>query len=298
MKLEYIIKDEKTINQILKEEFEISNRLFSKLINNNKVFLNEKVVDTRLLGNIGDKLTIDLDMEEDSLNIVAKKMNLDIVYEDEGMIVLNKPAGIPVHPSMSHYEDSLANGVKYYFESNGIHKKIRPVNRLDLDTSGLIIFAKNEYIQENLIRQMKNGIFKKEYLAIIEGTLENKKGIIDSPIARKEKSIIERCVSQDGQKAITEYEVLNENKEYSLIKCTLHTGRTHQIRVHMAYIGHPILGDTLYGTNSKLINRQALHSYKISFIHPVTKEKMNFECEPEFFKLFSENIDIKIERKT
>ena len=289
MILKYIVKREdenKTINQILKNQYEFSNRLFSKLINGRYIFLNGKNIDTRLSPKEKDILTIDLNYKEENSNIIAIKMNLDIVYEDEGLLILNKPAGFAVHPSIEHYDNSLASGVKYYFESKGIAKKIRPVNRLDLNTSGLIVFAKNEYIQECLIRQMKNNIFKKEYLAIVDGYLENKKGIIDEPIARKENSIIERCVSKDGKSAITEYEVIKEKDNYSLIKCKLLTGRTHQIRVHFAYIGHPLIGDTLYGKKSNLIDRQALHSCKISFCNPITGKNMSFENIPDFLEKF------------
>lgn len=273
MILRYIVKNNtKNINQILNEEFKFSNRLFVKLINMHKILLNNQPVDTRITPQINDEITIDLSYDEDNSNIIPKKMNLDILYEDDCLLILNKPAGIAVHPSILHFQDSLSNGIKYYFDSIGIHKKIRPVNRLDLNTSGIIVFAKNEYIQENLIRQMADGTFFKEYLALAEGHFENKKGIIDAPIARKENSIIERCVLQNGQKAITKYEVLKEYEDCSLVKCHLLTGRTHQIRVHMAYIGHPLVGDTLYGHKSDKINRQALHSSKVSFLHPVTKK--------------------------
>ena len=288
MVLETIVNENnKKINQILQENFEFSNRLFSKLLRNKRVKVDDKITDTRKIAKIGEKITIDLDYEEENSNIISKKMKLDIVYEDEGLLVINKPAGIAVHPSILHYEDSLASGVKYYFEQNGIYKKIRPVNRLDLNTSGLIVFAKNEYIQENLIRQMERNTFTKEYLAIVQGNLENEKGVIELPIARKEESIIERCVSENGKKAITEYEVVKKLNGYSLIKCRLLTGRTHQIRVHMAYIGHPLLGDTLYGEKSDLINRQALHSFKISFIHPITKKEIQLTSDipKDFMKI-------------
>ena len=289
MILEYVVKQEdinKTINKILEERFELSNRLFSKLIKNKRITVNNINIDTRQNAKIEDIIKIDLNYNEDNSNIVSKKMALDIVFEDDGILLLNKPAGIAVHPSILHYEDSLASGVKYYFENSGIHKKIRPVNRLDLNTSGLIVFAKNEYVQESLIRQMKNNNFTKEYLAIITGTLDNKKGKIDVPISRKENSIIERCVSEKGQRAITEYEVIKNSKDMSLVKCKLLTGRTHQIRVHMAYIGHPLLGDTLYGTESTLIKRQALHCYKIAFIHPVSHKKLEFKIDmPKEFNI-------------
>ena len=206
-------------------------------------------------------------------------MQLNIVYEDNCFLILNKPAGIAVHPSMKHYNNSIANGVKFYFEDIGLHKKIRPINRLDLNTSGLVIFAKNEYVQETLSKQMAEKMFQKYYIAIVEGIFEKKIGTINLPIARKENSIIERCISPMGQESITDYEVINEFDSLSVVKCHLQTGRTHQIRVHMSAIGHPLLGDTLYGTSSTLISRQALHSYKISFIHPITNQNMNFTCE-------------------
>ena len=219
-----------------------------------------------------------LDFDEDNNNIVPTKMKLNILYEDDYLLILNKPAGFPIHPSMLHFEDSISNGVKYYFDSIGLHKKIRPVNRLDKDTSGIVIFAKNEYIQECLVRQMKNNIFIKEYIAICEGVLPKNKGIIDEPIARKTDSIIERCVDASGDKAITHYEVIKTNGELSVVHLTLETGRTHQIRVHLAHIGNPILGDTLYGKASKLINRQALHSYRVTFMHPITHERLELEA--------------------
>ena len=269
----------KTINEIINQKFDLSNRLFNKLIRDKRIFVNDKNMDTRLKASENDKITIDLNYDEDNSNIVSKQMDLDIVYEDEGMVIINKPLGIAIHPSIRHYEDSIASGVKYYFESLGIHKKIRPVNRLDLNTSGLVIFAKNEYVQENLIKQMQTKTFTKEYLAIVTGILENKKGIIDKPIARKDGSIIERCVSETGQRAITEYEVIREFGNNSLVKCKLLTGRTHQIRVHFAYIGHPLLGDSLYGEKSDLIEGQALHCYKLKFLHPVTTKELVIKCD-------------------
>lgn len=176
-------------------------------------------------------------------------------------------------------------GVRAYFDSIHLKKKIRPVNRIDKDTSGLVIFAKNEYIQECLIQQMQKNIFVKEYLALTYGHFKEKKGIICAPIARKENSIIERCVLDSGDASITHYEVLEElyleTTPISFVKCILETGRTHQIRVHMAYIGHPLVGDSLYNEKkTQLLKRQALHSYKVSFLHPISKEKMEFIAPP------------------
>ena len=287
MILEYIVRDDKyqTINQILKQEFQISARLLHKLIVEKHVSLNNNIIDTRNPVINGDIITVNLDFEEESENIVSTSMNLDIIFEDEALLILNKPAGIAVHPSIFHYEDSLSNGVKFYFENVGLKRKIRPVNRLDLNTSGLIIFAKNEYVQECLIQQMQSGAFKKEYIAIVSGNFQDSKGTINLPIARKDNSIIERCVSKDGQEAITDYYVMQKFDEYSIVKCSLRTGRTHQIRVHMAAISHPLLGDSLYGVSSTLINRQALHSYRICFVHPISHENLEFTCElPEDMK--------------
>ena len=214
-------------------------------------------------------------------------MNLNIIFEDDWLLVVNKPARIAIHPSVLHYSDSLCNGIKFYFDKIGLKKKIRPVNRLDLNTSGLVVFAKCEYIQECLINQMKNNQFKKEYLAVCNGFFDKKSGIINLPIARKENSIIERCISENGQPAITHYEVLKEFDNYSLVKCSLETGRTHQIRVHMSAIGHPLLGDSLYGSISDLINRQALHCFNLQFIHPVYNNDLNFWGDlPNDFKIF------------
>lgn len=279
MNLIYKVEQNICINDILTKKLELSTRLKNKLIKNKHIFLNGIFVDTRDFANVGDILTINLSYPEDNANIFPTKMDLDIIYEDEHILAINKPAGIAVHPSILHFNDSLANGVKYYFNKIGLKKKIRAVNRIDLNTSGLVLFAKNEYIQECLIKQMISSTFEKIYLAVVSGHLKENKGIINAPIARKGNSIIEREVSEKGQIAITHYEVLQEFEKYSLVECSLETGRTHQIRVHMAYIGNPLLGDSLYGFKSQnLINRQALHSYQMKFIHPISKELIYLEA--------------------
>lgn len=284
MILYYKVESENlSVNQILKKDLQISSKLFCKLIKNKLVSMNGKICDTRSIVHIGDIISIDFNYEEDNSNIVSKQMNLDILYEDDCFIVLNKPSGIAVHPSILHFDDTISNGLKFYFDSIHLHKKIRPVNRLDLNTSGLIVFAKNEYIQESLIKQMMNHTFKKEYLAVITGILNEKKGTIHKPISRKDGSIIERCISPNGKESITHFEVLKEFKDYSLIKCILETGRTHQIRVHFASIGHPLLGDDLYGKKSDLVNGQALVCYKLSFIHPITKIPLTFQLNTNCF---------------
>lgn len=288
MEINYEIKNNtQTINSILQNELKVSSRLLYKLIKLNKIELNHKPCDTRKTGNLEDTITVNFDYKEDNSNIVPTKMDLNIIFEDDWLLVVNKPAGIAIHPSVLHYSDSLCNGIRFYFDKIGLKKKIRPVNRLDLNTSGLVVFAKCEYIQECLINQMKNNQFKKEYLAVCDGIFNEKSGTINLPIARKRNSIIERCISENGQTAITHYEVLKEFNNYSLVKCSLETGRTHQIRVHMSAIGHPLLGDSLYGSISDLINRQALHCYNLQFIHPVYNNDLNFFGDlPNDFKIF------------
>ena len=267
------------VRQVLKNEFNMSNRLITKLKQNRKVFLNEKETYLDKTLSIGDTVKCIIDFNEESENIMPTKMNLKILYEDDYILAIDKPYNIAVHPSILHYENSLSNGVKFYFDTIGLKRKIRPVNRLDRDTTGIVIFAKNEYIQECLIRQMANKSFQKEYIAILDGIIDTKEGVIEVPIARKAGSIIERCIDKNGFKAISYYEVLKSNNDLSIVKFKLETGRTHQIRVHSQYINHPIIGDTLYGKTSNIISRQALHCYKLSFIHPVIKKEMSIISE-------------------
>lgn len=278
MILEYKIEntDYSTLRQVLKNKWHISSRLLIKLKNANAIFVNNNNVYMDYPLKLGDNVLVKIDFKEISENIVPMPMQLDILYEDEYYLVVNKPANMPVHPSASHYTDSLSNGIQYYFQQNNIQTKIRPVNRLDKDTSGIVIFAKNEYIQEVLVRQMKSKEFEKEYVAILEGNLSNNKGTIDASISRKENSIIERCISKDGETAITHYELIKNYNNYCVVKFILETGRTHQIRVHCKHIGHSIIGDTLYGNSSPIISRQALHAYKVKFIHPVTQKIVEY----------------------
>ncbi len=245
MKLSYKIKPEnegKLLHQILTSNLNLSTRLLNKLLKNKKIELNKQITNTKHIVHSNDLLEIYFDLSEDNTNIVPTKMDFTILYEDDWFLVVEKPSGVPIHPSRLHYQDSLSNGIKYYFDQIGLPKKIRPVNRLDLDTSGLVIFAKCEYIQECFIQQMANQTFLKDYLCVVDGYLEEKKATISLPIGRKDGSIIERCIDKaNGHIAITHYQVLKEFKNFSLVKCRLETGKTHQIRVHMSAIGHPIL---------------------------------------------------------
>lgn len=291
MKLAYINSSKySNVKEVLKAEFSMSDRLLLKLKKLDKIYLNGNVTSVNHPVLENDLIECYLDYEEDNSNIVPTEMPLNIIYEDEAYIVVNKPAGIPVHPSMDHYTDSLSNGIAFYFNQIGLKKKIRPVNRLDKDTSGIVIFAKNEYIQECLVRQMKSKEFIKRYIAVVNGNLDNLEGTINAPIARKEGSIIERCVSETGDIAITHYKVLKRKPNFDIVECILETGRTHQIRVHFAYLGHSLLGDTLYGTSSNLINRQALHAYEVEFTHPISKKKVKYiTTVPEDLNKLMEN---------
>ena len=290
MELKYIVKNLSTyatVRQVLKNEFNMSNRLITKLKQNKLIYLNDKETYLDKPLSTGDIVKCILDFNEASENIIPTKMDLRIIYEDNYILAVDKPYNMAVHPSILHYENSLSNGVKYYFESIGLNRKIRPVNRLDRDTTGIVLFAKNEYIQECLIKQMTNKTFYKEYIAILEGILEKPKGIINAPICRKDGSIIERCIDENGVKAISHYKVINTKNNLSLVKFVLETGRTHQIRLHSKHIGHPIIGDTLYGNESELISRQALHCHKISFVHPITKNSLELVAQiPEDMNLF------------
>ena len=291
MKLTYVNSSKySNVKEVLKAKFSMSDRLLLKLKKLDRIYLNGDVTSVNHLVLENDLIECYLDYEEDNSNIVPIEMPLNIIYEDEAYIVVNKPAGIPVHPSMDHYADSLSNGIAFYFNQIGLKKKIRPVNRLDKDTSGIVIFAKNEYIQECLVRQMKSKEFIKKYIAVVNGNLGNFEGTINAPIARKEGSIIERCVNGTGDIAITHYKVLKRNLDFDVVECILETGRTHQIRVHFAYLGHSLLGDTLYGTSSSLINRQALHAYEVEFTHPLSKKKVKYVANvPENLNKLMEN---------
>lgn len=280
MKIDYKVNNEKSVLEICKDKLHISSRLFTKL-KNEHIYLNNHILNTYTPLKPGDIITINFGYPEIQENIVSNKdIKFDILFEDNWLLIVNKPSNMPVHPTMRHYEDTLSNGIKTYYDSINLNKKIRLVNRLDKDTSGIVIIAKCEYIQEQISKQMQQNIFKKEYLALVNGNLELTEDFktINSPIKRKADSIIERVVSEDGEKAITKYKVIKNFNGYSEVKIQLLTGRTHQIRVHFASIGHPILGDSLYGEETNLINRQALHAKKICFIHPISHEKIKVEA--------------------
>lgn len=244
------------------------------------IFIGDTPVFSNHILENGDLLTVHLIEKKGSESIVPVPMKLDILFEDEHVLVVNKPAGVPVHPSQGHYGNTLANGIAAYMEEQGIDFVFRAVNRLDRDTSGLLLIAKHMLSSCILSEQVKEHAIHREYTAIVCGkTLPQ--GTIDVPIARKADSVIERIPDPEhGESAVTHYQTIayNEKTDLSFIRLLLETGRTHQIRVHMKSIGHPLPGDFLYHPDYRYIDRQALHSAYLRFTHPISGETMEFSA--------------------
>ena len=228
------------------------------------------------------------------LEATPQNIPLDIRYEDDDLLVVNKPRGMVVHPAAGNYEGTLVNALLYHCGDSlsGINGVVRPgiVHRIDKDTSGLLIVAKNDFAHSSLAAQIKEHSFTREYEAVVFGNLKNDSGTVDAPIGRNPNDRKKMCVTQKNSKnAVTHYTVIRRYKGYTHIKCKLETGRTHQIRVHMAYIGHPVAGDKVYGVKNEKVSfeGQCLHAKKIGFVHPKTNEYMEFDSElPEYFEKF------------
>lgn len=266
------------------------------LIEEKKVKANSKVIKSNYKLKKGDFIEVEVP-EPVELNVSAEEMNLDIVYEDEDVLVVNKEKGIVVHPAPGNYTGTLVNGILHHCSDlSGINGVIRPgiVHRIDKDTSGILVIAKNDEAHNDLAAQFKEHSIKREYYALVEGKFSNIKGTVDKPISRDKKERIKMAINSDGKRAVTHYEVLEQyDKGVSLVKCTLETGRTHQIRVHMSSIGHPLVGDLVYGYKRQKFNieGQALHAKTLGFIHPRTKEYMEFTSElPNYFKELLEKL--------
>ena len=228
----------------------------------------------------GDILTVHIRETESSPNIPPVELPLDIVYEDEDIIVVNKPAGMPVHPSLNNYRNSLANALMYYYQQQGKPFIFRCTNRLDRDTSGLTVIAKHMVSSSILSSMTARHEIEREYLAVVRGSVVPSSGTIDAPIGRTGSSLIERKIDfEHGERAVTHYHVVKGENGHSLVSLILETGRTHQIRVHMKYIGFPLAGDYLYNPDMEYIQRQALHSCRLSFRHPITGKHMEFTAD-------------------
>lgn len=225
----------------------------------------------------GDHLQVRICETQNSEKIPPTKLPLDIIYEDKDLLVLNKPAGMPIHPSLNNYTNSIANALAYYFQSQGKPFIFRCCNRLDRDTSGLTIVSKHLVSGSILSDMTKYREVHREYLAIARGSVTPSEGTIQAPLGRKEGTINERTVDwEHGEDAVTHYKVVKEANGHSLVSLRLETGRTHQIRIHMKYLGYPLIGDYLYNPDMKYMTRQALHSHHMEFTHPITGEHMSF----------------------
>ena len=246
----------------------------------NGILLNKEWAYVGQVLKANDQLEIRILEEASSEQIVPRQLPLDIIYEDEDLLVINKPADMPIHPSINNYDNTLANALMWYYQEKKEAFVYRCINRLDRDTTGLLIVAKNMLSGGILSDMSKRREIHREYLAIAEGKVPEE-GVIDAPIARKEESVIERCVDfEKGDPAVTHYWRMDYRNGYSLVRLKLETGRTHQIRVHMKYLGHPLTGDYLYNPDYRILNHQALHSWKLEFRHPITGEQMHFAAEP------------------
>lgn len=236
-------------------------------------------VNTRFCPAAGQVLSVRLSDPERSSGVVPAPGPLDIVYEDEDLIVLNKAPGVPVHPGPGHFDDTLGNFLVCYYEMSGQEADFHPVHRLDRGTSGLLAAAKHPHAQELLKRQLHTQDFRREYLAVCEGVPEPAAGVVEAPLGPKPGSLMEQTVQPGGRHARTRYQVLEVHGARALLRLELDTGRTHQIRVHMAHIGHPLTGDFLYGREEReLISRPALHSEQLSFRHPLTGQTLSFSA--------------------
>lgn len=282
--LKYTIQEnDKTVKGIMSENLNFSRRLSKRLELSDKLYVNGKI--TRLNKSVfrGDILSVEFDEDEDEYDAID--IPIEIVYEDNDLLAVNKPPYIVVHPTKSHQGNTIANGVAYYFKQKGIKRKVRLVNRLDMNTSGIVIIAKHPYAHNELANQMKSNAVDKYYYAIVEGAVKEDSGTINEPIARLNPEDITRVVHPSGKECITHYVVEKRFNNMTLIKLKLETGRTHQIRVHMKHMGHPVLGDTLYGKDSGLIGRQALHCYEMKFTQPITGKEIMITCPlPEDMK--------------
>ncbi|MDR6554553.1 RluA family pseudouridine synthase [Paenibacillus qinlingensis] len=290
--LVYIVPTEEEgfiLKTVLQKRLMVSRKLLSRIkltergitVNGERQYINIKV-------KAGDRVEIRME-EEQSEDILPQELPLHILHEDEHLLILAKDAGIIVHPTHGHYVNTIANGVVYHWQQAGITCRFRPVHRLDQETSGVLAIAKTPYVHQQISEQMIQHLVKKEYLAFVWGTVAAPTGTIDEPIDRDDDQPHVRIVRPDGYRAVTHYEVVKQFEKAALVRIWLETGRTHQIRVHMRHLGHPLLGDKMYtlpqygGVAAELeanerLNRQALHAYKLGFVHPGKREWTEFNA--------------------
>lgn len=267
------------IRQFLKQEMSFSKNLIKQAKSEEgMIAINGEKKTVRYVLKAGDELTVTLPNERKQSQLTGQYLPLNIIFEDDHIIVLNKPAGIPVIPSRLYPRETIANGLIYYYEKKQLPYTVHIVTRLDKDTSGLMLIAKHRQAHYLLSEQLKKEKVTRKYKALVHGRLAKESDRICAPIGRKEGSFIEREVNEAGKVAITQYKVLSVYDDlYSLVLFQLETGRTHQIRVHASYIGHPLLGDNVYGGSTNLMRRQALHCHMLTFTHPIDQEEMTFD---------------------
>jgi len=289
MVLKYTIHQDQSFNDFL-HFIHLPKKLISPILAQNLVKVNHLIQPFYNNLHQGDVITISLPEETIDYSIVHEDIKLDIVFEDDYLLIINKPSGMPVMVTKSHPSGTLSNALCHYFVHNNIMSKIHLVNRLDKDTTGLMIVAKNRYVKYLLSEDLKNKITR-EYYCIVNGLLINKKSVIDLPIGKTSENSMKRIIKQDGLRALTAYEVVQEFKDFSLLKITLKTGRTHQIRVHLSHIGHPIVGDLLYNSKESEQELMMLCSHLVQFEHPITNEFMKFDIGiPNSFQYFLNQI--------
>ena len=266
------------IDTYLSSKLDISRSKIQKLIDEEKVTVNGKVIKSNYKTKLNDEIEIDDELDFD-ITVEPVEIPLDIVYEDEYLMIINKPSGLVVHPAPGHYDDTLVNGLLFYLNKDKT-KNIRPgiVHRLDKDTSGLMVVAKDEKTMELLSEMISKKEVERKYLAIVDGVIKENTATIDAPIGRDPSNRQKMAINPTGKHAITHIKVIERFKNNTFIECLLDTGRTHQIRVHLSYINHRVTNDPVYGEGDEF--GQMLHSYSIKFIHPITKKELYFEQDP------------------
>ncbi|MBQ1550485.1 MAG: RluA family pseudouridine synthase [Bacilli bacterium] len=266
------------IDTYLSNKLDISRSKIQKLIDEEKVTVNGKVIKSNYKTKLNDEIEIDDELDFD-ISVEPVEIPLDIVYEDEYLMIINKPSGLVVHPAPGHYDDTLVNGLLFYLNKDKT-KNIRPgiVHRLDKDTSGLMVVAKDEKTMELLSEMISKKEVERKYLAIVDGVIKENTATINAPIGRDPSNRQKMAINPTGKNAITHIKVIERFKNNTFIECLLDTGRTHQIRVHLSYINHRVTNDPVYGEGDEF--GQMLHSYSIKFIHPITKKELYFEQDP------------------
>ena len=287
------IRIDKYLSSILEGK---SRSFIQGLIDSNSILVNNKVVKSNYKLRIEDAIQVKMP-EPIELEVKAEEMNLNIVYEDKDIVVVNKDKGVVVHPAPGNYTGTLVNGLLYHCKDlSGINGVIRPgiVHRIDKDTSGILVIAKNDEAHNRLAVQFKDHSIKREYYALVEGKFSKEEGTVDKPLGRNKKDRLKMAIVPDGKRAVTHYKVLEQyDNNTSLVKCTLETGRTHQIRVHMASINHSLVGDEIYGSKKQKIKAsgQVLHAKTLGFIHPTKNEYIEFNSElPKYYKEILEKL--------